>query len=128
MKGKPMNYTIRRMTLADYEPVVALWHALPGIGLVSSISGTEVTYSDGGGGGSAGDTSVGGSGGGAGGFCVGIMHILSATSITVTVGVHGYGVHAQVNASATELTCARGADLHNSVLDLQLVTCSHVAK
>jgi len=33
MKAKPMNYTIRRMTLADYEPVVALWRALPGIGL-----------------------------------------------------------------------------------------------
>jgi N-acetylglutamate synthase len=31
--GKPMSFTIRRMTLADYEPVVALWRALPGIGL-----------------------------------------------------------------------------------------------
>ena len=28
-----MSFTIRRMTLADYEPVVALWRALPGIGL-----------------------------------------------------------------------------------------------
>jgi len=28
-----MNFCIRRMTLADYEPVIALWRALPGIGL-----------------------------------------------------------------------------------------------
>ena len=31
--GKAMRYTLRKMTPSDYEPVIALWRAIPGIGL-----------------------------------------------------------------------------------------------